>query len=99
MPATQSGRYLLHNEKPHGAATHALPNEVVTMMDRYNRLPPEEQRIVVVTLLGAAASLWLAVAWEELMVLAAIPLLFGIGWALIRSARRREERNKEEALY
>jgi hypothetical protein len=69
------------------------------MMDRYNRLPPEEQRIVVVTLLGAAASLWLAVAWEELMVLAAIPLLFGIGWALIRSARRREERNKEEALY
>jgi hypothetical protein len=69
------------------------------MMERYNRLPPEEQRIVVVTLLGAAASLWLAVAWEELMVLAAIPLLFGIGWALIRSARRREERNKEEALY
>jgi hypothetical protein len=69
------------------------------MMGRYNRLPPEEQRIVVVTLLGAAASLWLAVAWEELMVLAAIPLLFGIGWALIRSARRREERNKEEALY
>ena len=69
------------------------------MMGRYNRLPPEEQRIVVVTLLGAAASLWLAVAWEEVMVLAAIPLLFGIGWALIRSARRREERNKEEALY
>ena len=69
------------------------------MMERYNRLPPEEQRIVVVTLLGAAASLWLAVAWEELMVLAAIPLLFGIGWALIRAARRREERNKEEALY
>jgi hypothetical protein len=69
------------------------------MMGRYNRLPPEEQRIVVVTLLGAAASLWLAVAWEEIMVLAALPLLFGIGWALIRSARRREERNKEEALY
>ena len=69
------------------------------MMESYNRLPPEEQRIVVVTLLGAAASLWLAVAWEELMVLAAIPLLFGIGWALIRAARRREERKKEEALY
>ena len=69
------------------------------MMERYNRLPPEEQRIVVVSLLGAAASLWLAVAWEELMVLAAIPLLFGLGWALIRSARRREERSKEEALY
>ena len=69
------------------------------MMERYNRLPPEEQRIVVVTLLGAAASLWLTVAWEEIMVLAALPLLFGIGWALIRSARRREERNKEEALY
>lgn len=69
------------------------------MMGRYERLPPEEQRIVVVTLLGAAASLWLAVAWEELMVLAALPLLFGLGWALIRSARRREERSKEEALY
>jgi hypothetical protein len=69
------------------------------MMERYNRLPPEEQRIVVVTLLGAAASLWLAVAWEEFMVLAAMPLLFGIGWALIRATRRREERNREEALY
>ena len=69
------------------------------MMESYNRLPPEEQRIVVVTLLGGAASLWLAVAWEEVMVLAAIPLLFGIGWALIRAARRREERHKEEALY
>ena len=33
------------------------------------------------------------------MVLAAIPLLFGIAWALIRAARRREERHKEEALY
>lgn len=69
------------------------------MMGTYNRLPPDEQRIVVVTLLGAAASLWLAVAWEELMVLAAIPLLFGIGWALIKAARRQEERDKEEALY
>ena len=69
------------------------------MMESYNRLPPEEQRIVVVTLLGGAASLWLAVAWEEVMVLAAIPLLLGIGWALIRTARRREERQKEEALY
>lgn len=69
------------------------------MMGSYNRLPPEQQRIVVVTLLGAAASLWLAVAWEELMVLAAIPLLFGVGWALIRAVRRREERHKEEALY
>ena len=69
------------------------------MMETYNRLPPEEQRIVVITLLGAAASLWLAVAWEELMVLAAIPLLFGIAWALIKAARRREERQKEEALY
>jgi hypothetical protein len=73
--------------------------EVVTMMGRYNRLPPEEQGIVVVTLLAAAASLWLAVAWEELMVLVAIPLLFGIAWALIRSTRRRAERHKEELLY
>ena len=69
------------------------------MLGRYERLPPEEQRIVVITMLGAGASLWLAVAWEEVMVLVAIPLLFGIGWALIRAARRREERTKEEALY
>jgi hypothetical protein len=73
--------------------------EVVTMMGRYNRLPPEEQRIVVVTLLAMAASLWLAVAWEELMVLVAIPLLFCIAWALIRKARRRAEQHKEELLY
>jgi hypothetical protein len=65
----------------------------------YNRLPPEEQHIVVVTLLAAAASLWLAVAWEELMVLAALPLLCFICWALIRAARRRAERHKEELLY
>jgi hypothetical protein len=69
------------------------------MLGRYERLPPEEQRIVVITLLGAGASLWLAVAWEEIMVLASIPLLLGIGLALIRAARRREERSKEEALY
>lgn len=69
------------------------------MLGRYNRLPPEEQRIVVVTLFGAAASLWLAVAWEEVMVLTALPLLFGIAWGLIRAARRRAERHKEELLY
>ncbi len=69
------------------------------MMGTYNRLSPEEQRIVVVTLLGMAASLWLAVAWEEVMVLVAIPMLFGIAGALIRLARRREGRRKEEALY
>ncbi len=68
------------------------------MMDRYNRLPPEEQRIVVVTLLGAAASLWLSVAWEEVMVLTALPLLAVMAWALIRSARRRAERQKEEFI-
>jgi hypothetical protein len=33
------------------------------------------------------------------MVLSAIPLLVGICWALIRAARRREERQKQEALY
>ena len=69
------------------------------MMDTYNRLPPEEQRVVVVTLLGAAALLWLAVAWEELMMLSAIPLLFALAWGLIKVARRREKRHKEEALY
>jgi hypothetical protein len=69
------------------------------MLGRYNRLPPEEQRIVVITLLAAAACLWLAVAWEELMVLAAIPVLCVMCGALIRSARRRAERRKEELLY
>ena len=69
------------------------------MFERYNRLPPEEQRIVVVTLLAAAAALWLAVAWEELMVLAALPLLSVMAWALIRTARRRAERHAEELLY
>jgi len=68
-------------------------------MDRYNGLPPEEQRVVVVTLLGAAAALWLAVAWEELMILTALPLLAVVAWALIRSVRRRAERRKEEFLY
>ena len=69
------------------------------MMDRYNRLPPEEQRIVVITLLATAASLWLAVAWQEVMVLAALPLLAVVAWALIRSVRRRAARHKEEFLY
>ncbi len=69
------------------------------MIDRYNRLPPEEQRIVTVMLIGAAAALWLAVAWEELMVLAALPLLGGICWGLLRVARRRAEKQKEELLY
>ena len=65
------------------------------MMERYNRLPPEEQRIIVVTLIAAAAALWLAVAWEEVMVLSALPLLAGVAWGLIRTARRRAERNEE----
>ena len=69
------------------------------MVDRYNRLPPEEQRIVVIILLGMAAALWLAIAWQEVMVLVAIPLLVGVAWALIRSVRRRVEREKEELLY
>jgi hypothetical protein len=69
------------------------------MMDRYNRLPPDEQRVVVVTLLGAAAALWLAVAWEEVMVLIALPLLAVVAWMLIRSVRRRAERHNEEFLY
>lgn len=69
------------------------------MIDRYNRLPPEEQRIVIVTLIGIAASLWLAVAWEEIMVLSAVPMLLVIGWALVRTARRRADRHKENFLY
>lgn len=69
------------------------------MMDRYNRLPPEEQRIVVITLLGAAAALWLAVAWAEVKMLAALPLLAFVAWKLIRSVRRRAESDKEEWLY
>jgi CRISPR/Cas system-associated protein Csm6 len=73
--------------------------EVANMIDRYNRLPPEEQRIVIVTLFAGAAALWLAVAWEEAMVLVAMPVLAAIAWSLIRSARRRAERQKEEILY
>lgn len=69
------------------------------MIGRYYRLTHEEQRIVVVTMLGIGASLWLAVAWEELMVLAAIPLLVVIAWALIRTARRRAQRQDEKLLY
>ena len=65
------------------------------MMERYNRLPPEEQRIIVVTGIAAAAALWLAFAWEEVMVLSALPLLAGLAWALIRTARRRAERNDQ----
>jgi hypothetical protein len=68
-------------------------------MDKYSRLPPEEQKIVIITLLGVAASLWLAIAWEELMVLAAIPLLAGVCWGLIRKARQRAEKAKERLLY
>ena len=69
------------------------------MIGRYNRLPPEEQRIVLASLLGAAASLWLAVAWVEPMALLALPLLAVMDWRLIRVARRRAERDKEELLY
>lgn len=69
------------------------------MIERYYRLPPEEQRIVVVTLFGVAATVWLAVAWEELMVLIALPMLAGMCWGLIRLARRRAERHKEKLLY
>jgi hypothetical protein len=93
------GRYLLHGNRRARRRDPRLPTEVVHMMDRYNRLPPEEQRIIVVTLLGAAASLWLAVAWEEVMVLAALPLLALVAWVLIRSVRRRVERHKEKFLY
>jgi len=80
-------------------ATHALRTEVVTMIGRYNRLPPEEQRIINVTLLAAAAALWFALAWEEVMVLTALPLLAIVATALIRTARRRAKRHKEELLY
>jgi hypothetical protein len=69
------------------------------MFERYNRFPPEEQRIVVVTLLAAAAALWLAVAWEEVMVLTALPLLWVVAWALIRTARRRADRHDEKLTY
>ena len=69
------------------------------MMGRYNRLPPEEQRIVHVTLVAAAAALWFAVAWEEVMVLTALPLLAIVATALIRTSRRRARREQEEPLY
>ena len=69
------------------------------MVNWYNRLPSEEQRIVVITLIGAAATLWLTVAWGEVMVLAAIPLLATVAWGLIRSTRRRAESHDEKIVY
>ncbi len=69
------------------------------MVDWYSRRPPEEQRVVVVTLFAASAALWLAVAWEEVMVLFAIPLLGGLATLIIRSIRKRVERQGEEILY
>ncbi len=68
------------------------------MMGRYNRLAPEEQRILHVTLVAAAAALWFALAWEEVLVLAALPLLAIVATALIRMARRRAKR-EEKLLY
>jgi hypothetical protein len=65
----------------------------------YSRLPPEEQKIVHVTLLAAAAALWLAIAWEEVMVLAALPALAVVAGVLIRVARRHAERRKEDLQY
>jgi membrane protein implicated in regulation of membrane protease activity len=69
------------------------------MIDWYSRLAPEEQKIVLATSLAAAASLWLAVAWEELMVLLALPALAFITFALLRATRRRVERRTEDRLY
>lgn len=68
-------------------------------MDAYTRLPPEEQKIIQVTLLAAAAALWLAIAWEEAMVLFALPALAGLAVGLIRLARKQQERRKEDLLY
>jgi hypothetical protein len=69
------------------------------MIERYSSLPPEEQRIIVITLLGVAATLWLAVAWEEVMVLAALPALALVAWVLIRGARREAQRRQEDWLF
>ena len=69
------------------------------MIERYSSLPPEEQRIIVITLLGVAATLWLAVAWEEVMVLAALPALVLVAWVLIRGARREAQRRQEDWLF
>ena len=69
------------------------------MVNWYSRLPPEEQRIVLFTLFGAAAALWLAVAWEEVILLAALPLLAGMSKLLIRRARRRADQKQKEWLF
>lgn len=68
-------------------------------MDAYTRLPPEEQKIIQITLLAAAAALWLALAWEEVMVLVALPALATLATVLIRMARKHQERTKEDFLY
>jgi hypothetical protein len=51
------------------------------------------------TLLGYAAVLWLTIAWQEAMMLFAIPVLTGLAFFLIRALRRREQRRQEEWLY
>ena len=68
-------------------------------MDMYSRLPPEEQKIIQATLLAAAAALWLALAWEEIMVLFALPALAIVATLLIRVARKHQERRDEDILY
>lgn len=68
------------------------------MIDWYSRLPPEEQKIILTMVLGAAASLWLAVAWGEAKVLFALPALALVAYYLVRAARRRAERRTEEWL-
>ncbi len=62
------------------------------MMDRFARLTPEEQRVLVGTILGTLAALWLALAWTEPMVLLAIPLLALLAMVLLRASRRRARR-------
>jgi len=68
-------------------------------VDVYSRRPPEEQRIIVVTLLAAAGALWLAVAWEEVTVLLALPILAITAWAMLRLTRKRAERHEQEIPY
>jgi hypothetical protein len=68
-------------------------------VDTYSRLPPEEQKVILATLLGYAAVLWLTIAWEEAMMLLAVPVLTGLAFCVIRALRRRDQRRQEEWLY
>lgn len=66
------------------------------MFDRYLNSPPEEQKVLLSTGLGALTALWLSLAWQEPMLLFALPLLALVALLVIRKIRRRTARQAED---